>query len=75
MTRNITFSVDETLIDEAREVARAEHTTLNEQFRLWLETYARKRRATRAMETVDRLRGYVRTGGRKFTRDQMNDRE
>jgi hypothetical protein len=74
MSRNITFAADETLIDEARAVARAENTTLNEQFGLWLEQYARKRRAARAMETVDRMRRYVRTGGRKFTRDEMNER-
>lgn len=75
MGRNITFNVDENLIDDAREVARAENTTLNEQFRLWLESYARKRRAARAMETVDRLRAYVRTGGRTFSRDEMNERK
>jgi hypothetical protein len=74
MARNITFTADEHLIEEAREAARAEGTTLNEQFRLWLEQYARKRRAQRAMETVDRLRSYVRTDGRKFTRDEMNER-
>ncbi len=74
MTRNITFTADEQLIEDAREVARAEGTSLNEQFRLWLEQYARKRRVQRAMETVDRLRGYVRTDGRKFTRDEMNER-
>jgi hypothetical protein len=74
MARNITFTADEHLIEEAREAARAEGTTLNEQFRLWLEQYARKRRVQRAMETVDRLRSYVRTDGRKFTRDEMNER-
>ena len=74
MTRNITFSAEETLIEEAREAARADNSTLNEQFRLWLEQYARRRRAERAMETVDRLRSYVSSGGRKFTREEMNER-
>jgi hypothetical protein len=74
MARNITFTADEHLIEEAREAARAEGTSLNEQFRLWLEQYARKRRVQRAMETVDRLRVYVRTDGRKLTRDEMNER-
>lgn len=74
MARNITFTADEALIDEAREAARADHTTLNEQFKIWLEQYARKRRAERAMQTVQRLRGYVRTEGRKFSRDDMNER-
>lgn len=37
--KNITLSVDERLIAAARRRAAAEHTTLNEQFRLWLEAY------------------------------------
>lgn len=74
MTRNITFSVDGNLIDEAREAAKAEGTTLNEQFGIWLEAYARKRRADRAMETLRRVRSYASSGGRKFTREEMNER-
>ena len=74
MTKNITFSAEEALIEEAREAARADNTTLNEQFRLWLEQYVRRQRAQRAMETVDRLRSYVSSGGGKFTRDEMNER-
>jgi hypothetical protein len=72
--KNITFTADERTIDAAREQAAADNTTLNEQFRRWLEQYARQRQAARAMESVDRMRAYVRTGGRKFTRDQMNER-
>ncbi len=73
--RNITLSADERLIEAARERARAEHTTLNEQFRLWLAEYARReQQAERAMAVVRELRGKVRTGGRKFTRDEMNER-
>jgi hypothetical protein len=74
MTRNITFTADEALIDEAREAAAAENTTLNEQFRIWLEQYARERRAAKAMETVERMRQYIDTGGRKLTREEMNER-
>ncbi len=74
MPKNITFAADEALIEEAREAARADNTTLNEQFRLWLEQYARQRRAQRAMETIERLRQYVDTGGKKFSREDMNER-
>ena len=74
MTKNITFAADAALIEEARAAARSENTTLNEQFRLWLEQYARKRRAQRAMETIDRLRKYVDAGGQKFSREEMNER-
>lgn len=73
--KNITLSADEKLIEEAREKARAEHTTLNEQFRLWLADYVRsEQQAERAMAVVRELRGQVRTGGRKFTREEMNER-
>lgn len=72
--KNITFAADERLIAAAREQAAAENSTLNEQFRRWLELYARKRQAARAMETVERISRSVDSGGRKFTRDQMNER-
>ena len=73
--KNITLSADEKLIEAARERARAEHTTLNEQFRLWLADYARReQQAERAMAVVRELQGKVRTGGRKFTWEEMNER-
>jgi hypothetical protein len=73
--RNVTFSADERLIDAARERAQRERTTLNEQFRLWLEQYAaREERARAAMQVVADLRATTRTGGRRFTRDDANER-
>lgn len=72
--KNITFTAEEDLIQAAREQAAAEGSSLNEQFRRWLEQYARKRQAARALDSIDRMRAYVRTGGRKFTRDEMNER-
>lgn len=39
--KNITLSADENLIEAARQRAVVEHTTLNEQFRIWLAEYAR----------------------------------
>ncbi len=73
--KNITFSADENLIKAARQRAVSEHTTLNKQFRIWLEEYVRrKQQADEAMAVVERLRTYARTGGHKFTRDEMNER-
>ncbi len=74
MTKNITFSADEDLIEAAREAARAQGTTLNEQFRLWLEQYARQRRAQKFEELMEQVKGKYSSGGRKFTRDEMNER-
>ncbi len=72
--KNITLSADERLIEAARERARAEHTTLNEQFRRWLADYARsEQQAEEAMAVVRELRGKLRVG-RKLTRDEMNER-
>jgi hypothetical protein len=73
--KNITLSADEKLIEAARARARAEHTTLNEQFRRWLADYAqRKQQAEQAMATIKYLQDRLDTGGRKFTRDEMNER-
>jgi len=73
--KNITLSADEKLIEAARQRARAEHTTLNEQFRRWIEDYAQRRQgADEAIAVIEELRRHVRTGGRKFTRDEMNER-
>ncbi len=73
--KNITLSADENLIEAARRQAVSEHTTLNQQFRLWLEDYARReQRATEAMRVIHELQSNISTGGRKFTRDEMNER-
>lgn len=72
--KNIILSADEKLIEAAIERARAEHTTLDEQFRLWLESYAqREARLQRYDEVLARVKGKVRVG-RKLTRDEMNER-
>lgn len=72
--KNITLSADEHLIDAARHRAVAEHTTLNEQFRLWLEDYARRRKRLDDFDALmGELKGKVRIG-RKLTRDEMNER-
>ena len=75
MMKNITLSADEALIEAARERARAERTTLNAEFRRWLAEYARQeQQADEAMRWVEQLRDRVRTRGRRFTRDEMNER-
>ena len=71
--KNITLSADDALIEAARERARSENTTLNEQFRLWLAGYARKQRMQRYEEVMAGLRGKL-VVGRKLSRDEMNER-
>lgn len=73
--KNITLSADENLIEAARRRAVSERTTLNEQFRLWLKRYVRReQQAAEAMRVMRELQGTISTGGRKFTRDEMNER-
>lgn len=75
MLKNITLSADEQLIEAARARARDENTTLNEQFRRWLATYARRgTQAQLAWDTIADLRKHIRTGGRTFSRDEMHER-
>jgi hypothetical protein len=71
--RNITLSADEQLIEEARLVARSQHTTLNQAFREWLRSYAHPNSAVEEYEALKRELKYVRAG-RKFTREEMNER-
>jgi len=72
--KNITLSADEHLIEAARERARAEHTTLNEQFRRWLADYAQaQQRLQRCDDVMAQLRGRLQVG-RKLGRDEMNER-
>ena len=72
--KRITFSADENLIEAARRRATVERTTLNAQFRLWLADYAgRDRQTARAAAVLRELPGKLRVG-RKFTRDEMNER-
>ena len=72
--KNITLQADGSLIEAARERARAEHTTLNEQFRRWLADYVDAReRMQRYDEVMAQLRGKLKVG-RKVSRENMNER-
>jgi hypothetical protein len=73
MTKNITFSADEDLIRRARERAAAEQTTLNEEFRMWLERYVERPRSAEAFTDLMEAFAYVRPG-RSFSREEMNER-
>lgn len=73
--KNITLSADAELIEKARQRATTEHTTLNAQFRMWLENYVqREQKSERTIETIRELQASIFSGGRKFSRDEMNER-
>ena len=70
---NITLSADADVIAAARERARSEDTTVNEQFRIWLAQYAHADRVQRYEHAMAGLRGKV-VLGRRIGRDEMNER-
>jgi predicted transcriptional regulator len=71
--KNITLSADDHLIELARRTARAQHKTLNQAFREWLQSYARPNDAVAEYDALKKELGYVKAG-RKFTREEMNER-
>jgi len=72
--KNITLSADESLIEAARERARAEHTTLNEQFRRWLADYALAQKRLQHYDDLMAQIGGKLQLGHKLSRDEMNAR-
>lgn len=71
--KNVTLSADEHLIEQARKVADAQHTTLNAAFREWLKEFARgDERARRFDEIMERTR-YLKVD-RKYSREELNER-
>jgi hypothetical protein len=71
--KNITLSAKEVAIARAREVARQENKTLNDAFREWLEWYgSRDLRRAEVEALFDKLK-YA-DAGRKFSREEMNER-
>ena len=73
MLKNITFSADEDLIRRARERAAAKNTTLNEEFRTWLEKFVESPHSSQVFQGLMDLFDYVEPG-RTFGRDEMNER-
>jgi hypothetical protein len=72
--KNITLSADESLIERARAVAQSERTTLNAAFREWLEGYAARAGRGAAFRSLMQRLKHVDSGGRHFTREEMNER-
>ena len=76
LIRNITLSASDQLIDQARDKARAQGVTLNNEFRKWLANYVQ---AGDGQSAVNRFRSVMQAlpqadAGRSFTRDEMNKR-
>ena len=73
MLQNITLSAKKALIEKARRRAKTQNTTLNAEFRRWLEQYVESPQTVEDLTALmDRL-SYAKTG-KSFTRDELNER-
>jgi Family of unknown function (DUF6364) len=71
--KNITLSADEQLIEQARLWAQSQHKTLNAMFREWLQQLTSQNGTTQEYDALMKRLKHVQAG-RRFSRDEMNDR-
>jgi hypothetical protein len=71
--KNVTLSADENLIEQARLIAKAQHKTLNTAFREWLEQFTAREGNVQDYDALMRRLQHVKAG-RRFARDEMNER-
>jgi hypothetical protein len=71
--KNITLSADEELIEQARLVARTQRKTLNAAFREWLLQFTAQTGNGQELDAVMRRFRHI-NAGRRFSRDEMNER-
>ena len=71
---NITLSIDEQLVERAREKLRATGKTVNQEIREHLEHIVGDDDLERDLEMFERTSGLGDSGGWKFNRDEINER-
>ena len=71
--KNVTLSADEELIEQARDWARLQKSTLNALFRQWLSDLVKQKESEERLKALELRIGYARSG-RKFSREEMNAR-
>jgi len=70
---NVTLTAEKDMIERARIVARQRGGTLNLAFRQWLADYTTGTGDAQAYESLMKRLSHV-SSGRRFTRDEMNER-
>ena len=73
MLKNITLSAEDVLIHKARQKAIGEKKSLNVLFRDWLKRYVGHGKSKVDFDALTERLKHVRAG-RKFTREEMNER-
>jgi hypothetical protein len=71
--KNITLSADDGLIEQARLLARSQHKTLNAMFREWLQQLTSQSGGAQEYDALMKRLKHVQAG-RRFSRDEMNER-
>ena len=71
--KNITFSADEDLIEQARLVARSQRRTLNDAFREWLAQFAGTSQDAKKVDSLMKRLRHIKSRG-PYTRDEMHER-
>lgn len=71
---NITLSIDEKIVTEAREVAAAMGKSLNEIIREDLERLTRRHRRDQDLAELKSLSGQGKAEGWSFNRDELHER-
>lgn len=73
MFQNITLSAKKSLIEQARRRAEINQTTLNAEFRRWLEQYVEVPQTAEELAGIMERLSYARSG-KVFSRDELNER-
>jgi hypothetical protein len=71
---NITLSIDEQLVERAREKLRATGKTINQEIREHLEHIVGDDDLERDIEFLERTAGLGNSDGWKFNRDELHER-
>ncbi|HKI85774.1 MAG TPA: DUF6364 family protein [Thermoanaerobaculia bacterium] len=73
---NITLSIDERLVAEARKVARARGTSLNQMIRDELERVTSSQSGQELLQELEEQwgRGGAQSGGWRWNREELHDR-
>ncbi len=69
----ITLTVDKSLLEDAKKVAEATHTTLDAALQEWLVKYTAGLERVRKYDELMARLTYVKSGG-PYTRDELNER-
>lgn len=73
MIKNITLNAEEKQIERARKWAEKNNTTLNAEFRRWLDQIGDTPKNLEELKAFMAQFDYVKVG-RKFTREELNER-